>query len=152
MQRLHRRAALVAALWVLAAAGSAQGHEYKLGTLVIHHPWSAPVAANAEVAAGYMEIINTGQSDDRLVAATADISTACQIHEMKMAGGVMTMNEMADGLVIPAGGRVVLAPGGYHIMLMGVKKPPPLKAKFGGTLTFARAGTVDITYFVQEAR
>jgi periplasmic copper chaperone A len=49
--------------------------------------------------------------------------TSCKFHEMKVENGVMQMREVADGLPIPAGGSVVLKPGSYHVMLIGLKKP-----------------------------
>ena len=40
-----------------------------------------------------------------------------------MQGNVMQMRELKDGLAIPAHGEVKLTPGGYHIMLTGLKHP-----------------------------
>ena len=60
----------------------------------------------ADVAAGFMTITNNGKEEDRLVKATAEISTTVQIHDMKMEGDVMKMEELPDGIVIPAGATV----------------------------------------------
>jgi hypothetical protein len=152
MTYFPRGAVLAAVFCTVALAGPVQAHEFKAGTLTIHHPWSPPTPANATVAAGYMAITNNGKEDDRLLAATAEISTTCQIHEMKMDKGVMVMNELKDGLVIPAGGEVLLKPGDYHVMMMGVTSHPGSKTLFTGTLTFAKAGKVEVKYFVQEAK
>ena len=126
----------------------AHAHEVKLGDLVIGHPWARQSPVGAQVAAGYMTIINNGQQDDRLVKVTAVISNTAQIHDMTMEGDVMKMAEMADGIVIPAGGKVVLKPRSMHIMFLGLKTPVREGEYFAGTLTFEKAGTVDIEYEV----
>ena len=128
-------------------AGS-DAHEVKVGNLVIHHPWSRQSPMAADVAAGFMTITNTGTQDDRLVKATSDISNSAQIHDMKMVGDVMTMAELPDGIVIPAGGSVKLKPKSLHIMFMGLKQQVMEGEEFSGTLTFEKAGTVTVDYEV----
>jgi periplasmic copper chaperone A len=124
-------------------------HEMKIGELVIHHPWSRQPLPSADVAAGFMEITNNGKEDDRFVKATATISGNVQIHEMTMDNGVMKMKELKDGLVIPAGGTVTLKPGSFHLMFMDLKEKPVEGTAFEGTLTFEKAGTVDVDYDVE---
>jgi copper(I)-binding protein len=67
-----------------------------------------------------------------------------QVHEMKMEGDVMKMGELKDGLEIPAGAKVELKPGGFHIMFMGlkegIKEGDAVKVK----LVFEKAGEVEI--------
>ncbi|MBN9022005.1 MAG: copper chaperone PCu(A)C, partial [Rhizobiales bacterium] len=70
-------------------------------------------------------------------------------HEMAVVDGVMTMRELPDGLPIPAGGSVELKPGSYHIMFVGLKAPLKEGESFKGTLTFEKAGTVQVEYAVQ---
>lgn len=135
----------LAALFTLA---DAQAHEVKLGNLVIHHPWSRQSPMAADVAAGFMTITNTGTQDDRLVKASSDISSSVQIHDMKMVGDVMKMEELPDGIVIPAGGSVKLKPKSLHIMFLGLKRQVIEGEEFSGTLTFEKAGTVNIDYEV----
>lgn len=60
----------------------------------------------------------------------------------------MEMKELTDGLVIPAGGSVELKPGSFHIMFMDLKERPVEGTAFEGTLTFEKAGTVNVTYEV----
>lgn len=141
----------VASLLSIAALfdpGSAFAHEMKVGNLVIHHPWSRQSPMKADVMAGFMEITNTGAEDDRLVKVTADISPNVQLHDMKMEGDVMKMSELPDGIVIPAGGTVMLKPRSLHVMFMGVTSPPAEGEVFDGTLTFEKAGTVKIDFEV----
>ena len=137
------------AVSALLSLAGAHAHEVKIGDLVIHHPWSRQTPAGAKAAAGFMTITNTGQQDDRLIGATAEISAIAQIHEMKMEGDVMKMAELPDGLVIPAGGSVELRPKSLHIMFMGLKAPVKEGETFSGTLTFEKAGTIEVDYEVK---
>ena len=102
-------------------------------------------------AAGFMTIANSGSEPDRLIAARTDIAMATEIHEMKEGkGGVMEMSPLADGLEIPAGGSVSLEPGGYHIMLIGIKEDLSPGMTYELTLTFEKAGDVTLTVPVQS--
>lgn len=56
----------------------------------------------------------------------------------------MKMRELADGLEIPAGETVVLAPGGFHIMFMGLKQAFVEGETVAVTLTFEKAGSVEV--------
>ena len=96
----------------------------------------------ARTAAIYLTVENRGVAADRLVAARSPRG-AVEIHAMRMDGGVMRMRAAPD-VPVPARGRVELAPGGLHLML--VDPAPPLKAgeRVPVTLTFERAGAVDV--------
>jgi copper(I)-binding protein len=63
---------------------------------------------------------------------------------MAMQGDVMKMRHLADGLEIPAGETVVLAPGGFHIMFMGLKQAFVEGKTVAVTLTFEKAGSVEV--------
>lgn len=124
-------------------------HEFKLGDLEIKHPWSRATPDGAKVAAGYLVIINHGSAPDRLIAITGEIAGKTEIHEMAVDGnGVMTMRALPDGLEIPAGGEIALKPGSAHIMFLDLKQGAKEGEKFKGTLTFERAGTVDVSFAV----
>ncbi|MFA6153267.1 copper chaperone PCu(A)C [Mesorhizobium sp.] len=124
-------------------------HEFKVGDIEIVHPWSRATPEGAKVAAGYLVLKNHGETADRLVAATGELAGVTQVHEMAVdANGVMTMKQLADGLEIPAAGEVALKPGSFHIMFMDLKKPVRQGQSFRGTLTFEKAGTVEVEYSV----
>lgn len=136
--------AAILATGLAAFAGGASAHGYKAGALRIGHPWSRATPANAPVAGGYMTIENTGDADDRLVAVSAEIAPRGEIHEMKMEGDVMKMNALPEGLTIPAGGTVKLEPGGYHLMFMDLGGPFVEGTSVTVTLTFEKAGAVEV--------
>jgi copper(I)-binding protein len=133
----------------LLAAGPALAQDFKAGAIEIVHPWSRATPAGAKVAGGYAEIHNTGTEPDRLVSATAEIAGKVEIHQMAMTDGVMTMRLMPDGMPVPASGSAALAPGGFHLMLLELKRRPKAGESFTGTLTFEKAGTVDVTFSVE---
>jgi copper(I)-binding protein len=62
---------------------------------------------------------------------------------MSMDNGVMKMRALANGIEIPAGGTVTLAPGGFHLMFITLKEPLKEGRKMPITLTFEKAGKVD---------
>ena len=72
-----------------------------------------------------------------------------QIHTVDMADGVMRMRELEDGLDVPAGGSVTLRPGSFHIMLMQLDQPLQQGETVPVTLTFEKAGPVEIELAIQ---
>jgi len=145
-------AALAVMLLFVAVQGLA-AHEYKAGAIVIGHPWSPVTPAGAKVAAGYLTLKNEGTEADRLVSVTAEIAPKGEIHEMSVdSSGVMTMRGLPDGIEIPAGATVELKPGAYHLMFMNITQPTKEGVKFKGSLTFEKAGTVDVEFAVQPMK
>jgi copper(I)-binding protein len=149
MRRFLQSTALLGLL-VLSAA-SAVAHEFKLGDLEIDHPYSKAMIPGAQVAGGFMTITNHGTAEDRLIAVESAIAGMIQIHEMKVENDVMTMKEVAGGIVIPPGGSVVLAPGGLHVMFMKVATPTKDGNMIKATLVFEKAGKVDVEFAVGPA-
>ena len=148
--KLFKEITFAAALTLGAAfsLSDAQAHEIKIGDIVISHPWARQSPMGADVAAGFMTITNNGKEADRLVKATASVTPTVQLHEMKMEGDVMKMSEVPGGIVIPAGATVELKPKSLHVMFMGLKAPVKEGETITGTLTFEKAGTVDVDYDV----
>lgn len=151
MNMISRAHALFLAFLLSPLALPAAAHDYKFGDIAIVHPWARATPDGARVGAGYVTIHNKGSVADRLVAISSPISEKSEIHEMSVdAKGVMTMRPLADGIEIPAGGQAVLKPGSFHFMFMGLKQPAVKDERFAATLTFEKAGTVQIEFVVQE--
>ena len=138
-------ASLICAAGIL-MAGAAQAHEYKVGTLQIIHPWARATPKGASVGGGYMKIINTGTTADRLVGGSSPIASRFEIHEMSMDNGVMKMRPLKDGVEIKPGQTVEFSPGSFHIMLQDLKQPIKEGDHVKGTLTFEKAGPVDVEF------
>lgn len=133
---------------LVAASPQVMAHGYEVGELKIGHPWSRETPEGARVAAGYLKITNNGAEADRLVAVSGEIGGRAEIHEMAVdAKGVMTMRPV-EALDIPAGGEVELKPGGYHVMFLDLTDAKKEGEKFSGTLTFEKAGTVEVEFAV----
>ncbi|MEN9895742.1 MAG: hypothetical protein RIR97_1594, partial [Pseudomonadota bacterium] len=141
----------IAALIAGMSALSAFAHSYKVGTLEIRHPHSPATLPGAPVGAGFLTITNTGTDDDRLTSVSTPIAGEGQIHEMAMEGEVMKMRQLKDGIAIPAGATVELKRGGLHLMFMQLKEPMKEGGMVKATLTFEKAGTVDVEFKVEAA-
>ena len=147
---LHRLGlAVFVLLLLLACVPGARAHEFKVGDIEIEHPWSRATPPGAKVAGGYFTVINKGSAPDRLLSISSDISDKAELHEMGVKDGVMTMRPVEGGLEIPAGGKVALKPGAYHLMFTGLKRQPKQGEKFPATLTFEKAGSVKVEFLVE---
>lgn len=150
--RICRVAATACLATALALPGlCAAAHDYALGDLRIGHPWSRATPPVAKVGAGYLSIANQGTAADRLIAVTSPAAGRVEIHEMRTESGVMRMRELAQGLGLPAGQRVELKPGGYHLMLMDLKAPLREGTDVPVTLIFERAGRIEVQFKVEAA-
>lgn len=111
--------------------------------LRIEQPHAREAPPGARTAVVYLVIDNRGATPDRLLRASSPRAAAVELHTMRMDAGVMRMRAVAD-VRIPARGRVELAPGGLHLML--VDPAPPLRAgeRVPLTLTFEHAGAVAV--------
>ena len=136
---------------VLALVTGAAAHDFKVGALVIDHPWSRATPKGAAVAGGYLKITNTGTTPDRLTGGTTDAAKKFEIHEMKMEGSVMKMRELSGGIEIPPGATVELKPGSYHIMMTTLARPFAKGDFVKASLIFEKAGKVDIEFAVDAA-
>ena len=121
---------------------------FKVGTLVIEAPWARATPGGAQVGGGYMKITNTGKEADRLVGGSLPIAGEVEVHEMTMAGDVMKMRRLPDGLEIKPGATVELKPGGNHLMFTGLRGALKAGQAIKGTLVFQKAGTVEVEYRV----
>jgi hypothetical protein len=145
-----KRSFLIAAVLVAAAlAIPAQAQDVTVGSLKISAPWARATPKGASVGGGYMKITNTGTAADSLVGGSTGIANQFEIHEMSMDNGVMKMRPLANGLEIKPRQTVTLAPGGYHVMLMGLKEQLKQGDHFKATLEFAKAGKVDVDFMVE---
>ena len=144
-----RKSVLLFALVLSAAPAFAA--DYSVGAIKIHDPWSRATPKGAPIGGGYVTITNTGTTPDRLTGGTTDSAKKFEIHEMKMEGSVMRMRELTDGIVIPPGATVELKPGSYHIMMTTLARPFAQGDRVKASLTFERAGKVDIEFAVDAA-
>ena len=100
--------------------------------------------------AAYVSIANHGDAADRLIAAKTVVARRVEIHSMEMDNGVMRMRAVDGGLPIAAGDSVHLAPGGLHIMLMGLTTQLAADSQHETTLVFEKAGEITVTATVKR--
>ena len=95
--------------------------------------------------AAYLSITNHGVTADRLLAVESSLARKTELHTMDVTNGVMKMRQIDGGINIPAGKTVQLAPGGFHVMLIGLKAPLNADKNYQVTLVFEKAGRVKLT-------
>ena len=111
--------------------------------------WSRPAAAGT-TGAGFMTLTNPKGPADALVSVQSPLAREVMMHQSAMAGGVASMR-MVDRVPVPAGGRVTFAPGGYHVMFVGLTRPLKLGDSLPATLTFASGAKVQAAFMVRMA-
>jgi copper(I)-binding protein len=130
--------------WSRPAVGVAEtSGESSAGEMAMDH-------AKSGTGAVYMKLVNAGQEADRLVSAQTDVAEVAEIHETRMEGDVMMMQMLPDGLEIPAQGEVELKPGGYHVMLIGLKRDLKEGDQFTLALEFEKSGTMMVEPKVRQ--
>lgn len=141
---------LVAAAMLIAGTGIALAHGYKAGSIEIGHPWARATASSAPNAAAYLVLNNAGAEADRLVSVSTPVADKAELHTHLVDNGVMKMRPLTAIEVTP-GSPTTLAPGGLHIMLLGLKQPLAKGKAFPLTLVFDKAGPVTVQVDVQAA-
>jgi periplasmic copper chaperone A len=133
------------------AAFSAGAQEYRLGSLTAEHAWSRPTSGPNKLGAAYLILKNAGQEADTLQSVSSPDAEKVEIHEHTQdASGIMRMRPVERGLKVPAGGSVEFKPGGYHLMLFGLKHNLEEGQQIPLKLHFAHAGDLDIEVTVEK--
>jgi copper(I)-binding protein len=132
-----------AAALALAAAPLCAAHTAGIEAV---KPWSRPAAAGGN-GVGYLTLVNHGKADV-LTGAQTPLAQRVEMHASSMAGGVMRMAS-EPRVPVPAGGQVSFAPGGRHLMLIGLKKPLKIGDKVPATLRFASGANLQVDFVVQ---
>ena len=148
---MQRRLLSALAGVVMLLTPAAWAHEFGIGDLVIEHPWIRATPDAAEVAAGFMSITNTGGEADRLIAVVSPVAGTVQIHEMTVENDVMKMQELPEGLEIPAGATIELKPKSYHLMFMKLQEQLKEGDTVEAELVFQKAGAITILFVVEPA-
>ena len=143
-----RPSPLVAVALAAVVAAPALARDYALGNLRIEHPYARPTPPGARTGGAYLTIRNVGNAPDRLLRVVSPAAGAVELHTMTMDGNLLKMRAIA-ALDIPAGGTVTLGTGGYHVMLIDLARPLAKGDSVPLTLTFDKAGTIDVVADVE---
>jgi len=139
---------LALAVAALVGAGTAPAHDYQLRALHIDHPFARATPGGARNGGVYLTVENRGDQVDRLIGVSTPVAHA-ELHRMSMDGGVMRMRAV-DSVEVNPGARVMLQPGGYHVMLMDLKRPLQAGESFPLTLAFEKAGSIEVNVVVES--
>jgi len=96
----------------------------------------------------YLTLENRGDQPDRLVSVYCDVAQTVEIHQSQVVGGIASM-ERLDSLALPAHNTIQFQPGGYHLMLVGLKRDLIQGESFSLDLQFEKAGTVLVQAIVR---
>jgi copper(I)-binding protein len=135
------------ALGLAAGLVRADPHEVRHGDITLSSRIVRASIAGSPNSAAYMAIANSGATPDALLVARCACAATVGIHMSQTKQG-MSMMVSAAPLVIPAHGQVVFRPGGYHLMLSGLKAPLVDGRQQVITLVFKRAGAISASFGV----
>lgn len=135
---------------VLLHISTAYAHEYFTAALHIAHPYARATMANQPTGAAYLTIANQGTTGDKLIALASPIAQSVELHTMSMDNNIMRMREVGQLDLKPSETITMTPGGGYHIMLVGLKQPLKTGDKFPLTLTFEKAGKIEVSVWVED--
>jgi hypothetical protein len=150
MSFVTRPKSVLAALAVVLAASATtvHAHDFTSGALTIGHPWARATVGTSRPGGAYLTITNKGTAADRLTGAESPVAERVELHRSSVEGGMMRMTPV-DAVEVPAGGKVVFAPAGFHLMLIGLKQPLVAGSKVPLTLVFEKAGRITVEVAVE---
>ena len=139
-----RRALLTAFLLLPLAA-----HAQTAGEITATAPWSR-AAGQGRTGAGFLTLRNAGSAPDRLISATSPVARTVELHTHMREGEVMRMRPV-QAIDLPPGQEVRLAPGGMHLMLIGLTRPLRQGERVPVTLVLERGGRLELALEVLAA-
>ena len=101
--------------------------------VTVDDPWVRSTVPQQTSTGAFMRL--TAQSDSKLVSAATPVAEHVELHQMTMENDIMKMRQIPE-LTLVAAEPVALKPGGYHIMLIGLKKQISAHDQIPITLTF----------------
>ena len=112
--------------------------------------WSRPATVGLPTGVAYLTLVDHAAAPDRLLGASSPKAGRVSLHRSVMSAGVMSMLAVGDGLALPPGRPVTLAPNGYHLMLEGLKGGLRLGETYPLTLRFAHAKPLTVQVQVRS--
>jgi copper(I)-binding protein len=106
-------------------------------------PTMPGMSGNGTNSAVYFVIVNDGGEADTLVGASTEVASSVELHQTRMQGDVAEMVPVPQ-VDVPARGRVEFKPGGYHVMLVGLKQDLQEGDTLKLTLQFEKSGEIQL--------
>lgn len=133
-----------------AAEAPAPAEAAPAAALAVSDGWVRASLGRNPNTGGYVTVSNPGPEADRLTGAACDCADRVELHTVSTEGGVMRMSAV-EAMEVPAGGALTLAPGGDHLMFLGLVAPLADGETVRVTLSFERAGEVAAELPVRSA-
>lgn len=111
--------------------------------------WARATAGKASNGAAYISVANAGSKADRLIAVKGDVARRMEIHTHLNGNGIMWMKKV-DFIDLPPDSQIQMKPGGYHVMLIGLKKPLKKGKLIHMTLVFEKSGELKVSVEVMS--
>ncbi len=138
---------LLAGCVAVAFAGVPLSQAIAADGVTVQQAWARASAGPANTSAAYVTLMGGDQADG-LVGASTPVAATAEVHETTNDNGVMKMRPVAT-VPIPPHQMVTLSPGGYHIMMMGLKQKLVAGESFALTLTFSHTAPITVQVKVQ---
>lgn len=116
----------------------------------ITDPWCRPTPNGAQAGACYLTVVSN--VENQLTGVATPLAATSTVHDMSMENGVMKMGEMAGGLPLAPKQKVTLAPGGKHIMLIGLTAPLVEGTAVPITFTFSETSAMTVQAAVRQPK
>lgn len=121
--------------------------------MIFESAWvrTTDAAMDQSMTALFGTVVNPSEQSVKLTSADCSaVAALTQIHEMVSVNGKSVMREAKGGVDVPAGSHLHLKPGGYHVMLMRLKKKLPVGDEVTCTLSFSTGQQVKVTASVKK--
>ena len=141
--------------FLIASHPAVFAHDFKAGSIQIDHPYATPTYGESKTGAVYFRAIkNNGSSVDHLIAARSPVAEVVEIHRVSMDDAVMRMRQMPELEIRPGQALAVRhdAHHGYHLMLIGLKKPLKEGDRFPLFMRFKQGGEVEVNVVIQRPK
>jgi copper(I)-binding protein len=119
------------------------------GDISAEDGWARARIPTARAGAAYVTVTNTGHHADTIVGASSPIAEVAELHTHTHENGIMKMSHV-PAVPVPAGESVLFAPGGLHIMLIGLKQPMPEGGQFPVTLKFEHSPDITVSVSIKS--
>ena len=141
---------LVALILVFGVMGDTQAADpITVGELVISDVWARATPPNVKTGAVYITITNHGNSMEMIKSISTEIAGKAMVHQSIEVDGIMKMEHMMHVMIKP-GTTLIMKPGGFHVMLMKLKEPLTDGESFPMTITFDKAGDVNLEIEIKK--
>lgn len=149
-RKIHTLTAAFTSIWLGFALPISQSpisqsmaRDYSTRQLVIAHPWAPPTLGKQRTGVVYFTLRNQESEADRLLGIDLPDGGTAQLHSSQLENDIMRMRPV-NAATIPAGGELVLKPGGTHVMLAGLPGPLITGGRLKLILRFEKAEPMEV--------